>query len=114
MHSSKQLPPEFPTLEALFGEGRGGLQWKRPHGGSPTRSQVTRFTWVGGRGHVLGRESRDMKHLDPCGQGEQGFGTPGPLWGRGQALTCPPPLQKAKPQLGCSEGLKGQLWYVAA
>ncbi|XP_045675685.1 coiled-coil domain-containing protein 188 [Phyllostomus hastatus] len=29
------------------------------------------------------------------------------------ALTCPPPRQKAKPQLGCSEGLKGQLWLLA-
>ncbi|XP_036923290.1 coiled-coil domain-containing protein 188 [Sturnira hondurensis] len=29
------------------------------------------------------------------------------------ALTCPPPPQKAKPQLGYSEGLKGQLWLLA-
>ncbi|XP_075389534.1 coiled-coil domain-containing protein 188 [Tenrec ecaudatus] len=31
----------------------------------------------------------------------------------GQSLIQPPPQQKAKPQVGCLEGFKGQLWLLA-
>lgn len=65
-------PPlsRFPPLMALTGEGRGGLPWKRPQGGSLTRNHVVRFTgetWL--QVPVLGLGRRNTQHPDPTGKG---------------------------------------------
>lgn len=63
------------------------------------------------------QESGDQSHPGDVvegacpGPGEQEHAVQGPPQGAGSDPSHPPPLpQKARPPLGCSKGLKGQLW----
>lgn len=105
MHSSK--PPTHTlsqsglALEAPLGEGLWASVEEAP-GQEPQQEPADQLSLrYGCRCLVLGEgvRGKNRQHRDP---------PPTPAMGAGSDPA--PPLQKARPQLGCSEGLKGQLW----